>query len=127
MFRWADYLAVAEELVKRGQSGVLGDACFRSAISRAYYAALLTARNWIRDQLGIEPPEDAEIHRFVPTCLTESGIAEAVRLAPMLRRLKEHRSAADYNDRIVNPGKVAELSLLEASEVVGTIEGLTQG
>jgi hypothetical protein len=45
----------------------------------------------------------------------------------MLRRLKERRSDADYKDRIGNSGRVAELSLLEAGEVVSTIEGLTQG
>lgn len=127
MFRWVDYLALAEELVRRGQSGSLADACLRSAISRAYYAALLTARNWIRDQLGLEPPEDATIHKFVPDGLTEAGVDEAVRLAPVLGRLRKRRSDADYKDRISNLQKVAELSLLEAGEVVRTFDGLTQG
>ncbi len=62
MFRWADYLDLAEELVQRGESGSLSDACMRSAISRAYYAALLTARNWLREEMGVEVSDDAHIH-----------------------------------------------------------------
>lgn len=125
MFRWADYLALAKELAQRGPSSALSDACFRSAISRAYYAALLTVRNWLRDQEGIEPRDDAGIHADVPDFLSLAGVEEADRLASVLRRLRGRRSDADYQDQIGNPRKLAELSLLEAGEVVSAGERFT--
>jgi hypothetical protein len=64
-FAWANYLAAASHLVEYSESSGYAEACLRSAISRAYYAALNTARNLLRDQWGIEVPETAEVHRFV--------------------------------------------------------------
>lgn len=126
MFRWADYLALAEQLVQQAQSGGLTDACLRSAISRAYYAALLTARNWIRDCEGKDPPDDSKIHQFVPDSLTEAGVEEAARVAPALSRLRRHRGVADYQDSVKDLRKLAQLSVLEAGDVVRTVERLTQ-
>jgi uncharacterized protein (UPF0332 family) len=49
-FSWADYLIVAGHLVENSAESAYAEGFLRSAISRAYYAALNTARNLLSDQ-----------------------------------------------------------------------------
>ncbi len=126
MFRWADFLTLAEQLVQQAEGGGLRDACLRSAISRAYYAALLTAAGWIRDCVGVDIPEDRTIHKFVPRFLADAGGEEAALVAPALHRLRRQRSDADYKDDVPNLRKAAEFSLKLAKDAVFTLERLSQ-
>lgn len=127
MFRWADFLTLAEQLVQQAEGGGLRDACLRSAISRSYYAALLTAACWIRDCVGIDIPEDRTIHKSVPELLASAAVEEEARqVAPALHRLRHQRSNADYKDDVPHLRKVAELSLELAKHTVFTLERLSQ-
>jgi len=62
-FSWVDYLIVARHLAEHSTTSGYAEGCLRSVISRAYYAALNTTRNLLRDQWGIEVPETVEIHQ----------------------------------------------------------------
>jgi hypothetical protein len=64
-FNWVGYLNVARHLNEHSGASGYSEACLRAAISRPYYTALITARNLLRDQWGIEVPETAEIHSFI--------------------------------------------------------------
>ncbi len=57
----------------------------------------------------------------IPDFLNEAGVEGAVRLAIVLRHLRQRRSGADYHDEIGNPRKLAQLSLSDARDVVGVI------
>ena len=48
-FDWKTYLEVSEMLVKHQITG-LEEACLRSAISRAYYAAFGTANSYLKNK-----------------------------------------------------------------------------
>jgi uncharacterized protein (UPF0332 family) len=45
-FDWREYLTLAENLCTNSHTFPNQEACFRVAISRAYYAAFCTARNY---------------------------------------------------------------------------------
>ncbi len=60
MFAWSDFLPLAQELATRADE----EAAARTAISRAYYAALGSARDHFLDQ-GIVVPKAGPAHRLV--------------------------------------------------------------
>lgn len=57
-FQWVDYLAVARHLKEHSGASSYSEACLRASVSRAYYAALMTARNLLRDQWGNRSARD---------------------------------------------------------------------
>ena len=123
-FLWADYLAVARYLTEHSESGGHADAFLRSAVSRAYYAALLTARNLLRDQWGIEVPEDVEIHYFISQWFLAEDAVERKEVGEWLERLRGRRRMADYDDEIRNPLSLARISLFDAQVVVDRVSTL---
>jgi len=49
-FDWSEYLSVAQELASGANTSANKEAKLRSAISRAYYAAFILARSYLRDR-----------------------------------------------------------------------------
>lgn len=49
-FDWSEYLNVAKELAGVETSAASQEAKLRAAITRAYYAAFIKARNHLRDK-----------------------------------------------------------------------------
>ena len=117
-FQWSEYLAVAQHLVQHSASSSYAEACHRAAISRAYYAALLTARSLLSLQWGVEVPETAEIHTFIARWfLAEEGVEEQ-EIGALLDRLRNRRRRADYDDNVPNVGSLAARSLADAQTVI---------
>lgn len=88
-FAWVDYLTVARHLKEYSTESGYSEGCLRSAISRAYYAALNTARNLLRDQWGIEVPEDATIHTVVPQWFMGEDDMDQQEIGVLLERLRD--------------------------------------
>lgn len=120
-FLWADYLTVARHLTKYSEVSGYAEACLRSTISRAYYAALNTARNLLRDQWGIEVPETAEIHRFVPRWFMDEEDLDRKEIGALLDRLRDRRRKADYDDEIAKASSLATRSLAGAQIVIDRV------
>ncbi|MDF0552110.1 hypothetical protein [Kamptonema sp. UHCC 0994] len=55
-FNWSEYLALAQQLAGKSQISATQESRLRSAISRAYYAAFIQARNYLRDTMGLSIP-----------------------------------------------------------------------
>jgi len=123
-FLWADYLTVARHLTEHSSASGYAEACLRSAISRAYYAALNTARNLLRDQWGIEVPETAEIHRFVPHWFMDAEDLDRKEIGTLLDRLRDRRRKADYDDEIPKVPSLAKRSLTDAQFVIDCVSTL---
>ena len=64
-FDWKEYLALAHFLQQHSATGLNQEAAFRSAISRAYYAAFCHARNHARDRHGLKPTYSGADHFLV--------------------------------------------------------------
>ena len=122
-FLWADYLTVAKHLTEHSDASDYAEACLRSAISRAYYAALITARNLLRDQ-GIEVPETAEIHRFVPQWFLAEEDVDQNEISALLKRLRDRRRKADYADEIQKVSSLAKRALTDAQLAIDRVSTL---
>ena len=64
-FPWGDYLKVAEALIRARSTFASPEARYRTAISRAYYAAYCAARNHARDGEGYTPVPTGRDHGLV--------------------------------------------------------------
>jgi uncharacterized protein (UPF0332 family) len=120
-FSWADYLIVARHLTEHSTASGYAEGCLRSAISRAYYAALNTTRSLLRDQWGIEVPETAEIHRFVPHWFMDEEDPDQQEIGILLDRLRDRRRKADYADEITTVSSLAARSLADAQIVIDRV------
>ena len=64
-FDWREYLTLAENLYTNSHYFPNQEACFRVAISRAYYAAFCTARNYAKKYDRLILRKTGEDHRIV--------------------------------------------------------------
>jgi len=119
-----DYLHVATRLAEHSDESGYPEACLRSAISRAYYAALNTARNLLKDELGVEVPENAEIHQFIPNWFMNEDDLDRREIGTLLDRLRDRRRKADYADEIARPSSLAQRSIADAQLVISRVLAL---
>jgi hypothetical protein len=113
---WQQYLAYAREICGEESS----EACLRTVMSRAYYAAYWKARRRV-EKKGITIPktnaheavwdEYASIKNSTFTPIREIGI-----------RLKTKRAWADYESAPSVTHKDAETTLEDAAELIGDME-----
>lgn len=120
-FSWPDYLIVAKHLMEHSTASGYAEGCLRSAISRAYYAALNTTRNLLSDQWGIEVPDTAEIHRFVPQWFMDEEDPDQQEIGILLDRLRDRRRRADYADEVTKVSSLAARSLADAQIVIDRV------
>ena len=119
-FAWTEYLGLAGELVRDPREGAT-EACFRSAISRAYYAAFHWAKDFLiqHDNFVLQGPD---VHRKVwAHYLSGPGTGRHRKaIARNGKRLREERGKADYDNPFPDPDleKAAQGALRLADEVI---------
>jgi hypothetical protein len=125
-FDWLDYLIIARQLYQEANQAeaILQEGKYRIAISRAYYAAYIIARNHLRDvDKLIIPPIDA--HRFVIKTYADDADPIRVDIGDKLQNLKTKRIQADYQDKFRGDiGKTAQDMLRIAEETIALISTL---
>ncbi|MBI4289375.1 MAG: hypothetical protein HY671_13235 [Chloroflexi bacterium] len=85
----------------------------RTAISRAYYAAFLVARNRLEIQEG-----GSEVHQLVVRELYSKKAAGAAKRLQLLRR---HRNVADYNTARLVSAAHARMSVQLSEDILAEI------
>lgn len=95
-FNWRDYLSLAQELSQRQD-----EAAIRSAISRAYYAALCSARLYLETQGKTISTMGADSHSQIWNAFQGKGKA-ANAVFQRGQSLKRHRQRADYENEVVS-------------------------
>jgi uncharacterized protein (UPF0332 family) len=95
-FDWKLYVQLAEELIDFYRSEALKEACFRSAISRAYYCVFCIARNFLKSKGKTIPPIDT--HKFVREQFKRSSDIIERKIGENLARLWKERKDSDYED-----------------------------
>jgi uncharacterized protein (UPF0332 family) len=110
------FLAVAQRLA-RGSD----EADWRSAISRAYYAAFHVGRDLLQ-QLGFNPPRSEAAHAYVWLRLSNSGDTEAVKAGRGLNDLRGERNDADYREKPKVIQTRAEDVVRLAEEVISILD-----
>lgn len=117
MFDWVEYLYLARELAARNE-----EASQRSAISRAYYAAFCSARNWLSHR-GMPIPPTSDAHTFVWQAFEMQADRPKRAVGQLGRRLRRARTQADYEDHMKELRKTVEDALCEAQKVLTIIIG----
>jgi uncharacterized protein (UPF0332 family) len=89
-----DFLALVDVLAQGGT-----EAEWRTAVSRAYYAAFLATRELFRD-LGFQVPRAAQAHAYLWMRLSNSGNLEVARAGADLNDLQRERNRSDYDNHV---------------------------
>lgn len=96
-FNWRNFLELAKELEKENDEAKL-----RSSISRAYYAAYCSSRNYMEDVCSRPLPFDGPTHQYVIEYFNgKKGVKTTPRrskIAQNLMRMRQKRTDADYDD-----------------------------
>jgi hypothetical protein len=118
-FDWSHYLALADELARSSQLQAPPEARQRASISRSYYAAFCSARNYLRDVDG-DPdiPTTGIAHEYVRVTYQKSPELARKQIANWLDRLWQRRRLADYRDIVSGLQSTTTLSLVEAARVL---------
>lgn len=101
MFAWDGYLALARQLAAPDPPP--SEARLRAAVSRAYYAAFVPARNYQRDVRGL-PIRDRKqgVHELVINAFADDAKrlndTRYRRVHELLKRLRAKRERADYEN-----------------------------
>jgi len=113
VFAWKDYLELATVLKAQGEAFRL-ESCFRSATSRAYYAAYCHARNWAANNGFIiqNIPDD---HKNLQVHFNKTKKAD---IADKLDDLRKWRNRCDYRDRVSDPKLLAKKAIKEARKLL---------
>lgn len=122
-FNWSDYLGLAQELVNQNSLAASEEACFRSAISRAYYAAFIQGRNLLRDRENL-PINLANTHQYVIQQFKNSSELIRQKVGKDLSRLRANRNLADYEDNLVNLSNLTKRSLKLARGIIANLESM---
>ena len=140
-FNWVEYLDLAKELAyitstistdsETDSKPTISEPKLRSSISRAYYAAFCTARNYLRDilhdpRLSKARTGDINEHQYVSEefrC-NQSKNKKMIEIGNDLSRLRQFRNKADYEDTIYTLEKEVKLSLKLAENIIEKITEL---
>lgn len=91
MFDWGTFLDLAEKL-----AGESDESCQRSAVSRSYYAAFCSARNFLHDEKTYIPRNSGVDHKKVWDHFQRSSNKDRKRIGQYGSSLKKMRTKADY-------------------------------
>lgn len=119
-FDWVEYLSLAQGLCGLIISGppAGAEAQQRAAVSRAYYAAFILARNQLRDVDGFTSPPRSNPHSFVATEYEQHVNPQRARIGTDLRRLRANRNRCDYDDVVAGLPRLTQRSLALAGQIL---------
>jgi uncharacterized protein (UPF0332 family) len=111
-----DYLILARTL-----AGGTTEAEWRSATSRAYYAAFHVARLLLVG-LGFRVPQADRAHGYLWLRLSNAGHTDTMTAGRHLGQLRRERNWADYDDRRTIPQPNAIQSVQRAEEIIQALD-----
>ena len=118
-FKWSDFLVVADVLTQDASDLPYNEAFYRIAISRAYYAAFCTMRNFLRDKGELLPSDKGDVHNEIIDWLRKSNDSERKTMGNRLNQLRAARNSADYEDVFYGiPKTVAEQTIQSAKRII---------
>jgi hypothetical protein len=116
-FDWREYLQLSGFL-HGGVGSFTEEAGWRSAVSRAYYAAFGHARNFARDREGFLTRGTPEDHDRLRDHFRQQ---RQDRLAQSLGRLRHWRNQCDYDDDVPGLSQIVGAATLTAREVINQL------
>ena len=121
-FNWGEYLNVSRHLENQSrqpnQSLDFVEACQRAAVSRAYYAAFCTARNYAQAQMGYTPTKTGDDHKNVRELFRQHPYLYMRKVFTNLKRLSRLRKECDYDDTVDNLSKKLQEAVKLAEDIL---------
>jgi uncharacterized protein (UPF0332 family) len=117
MFDWYQYLVLAEYLYDNRDTLPDREACLRAAISKAYYAAFCSARNYARDFDRLDLDESAQDHGSVKKHYIRAPDPKNRQVGNFLDRLRDLRNQADYSDTVDRLEDLAKVAISQSKQV----------
>jgi uncharacterized protein (UPF0332 family) len=114
-----EFLAVARTLARGPTEGE-----WRSAVSRAYYAAFHAARDLLT-VFGFRAPRADRAHEYLYRRLNNCGLPAARAAAGDLHDLRRLRNEADYDVGVPYAVGIATKAVAAATRIVQTLDALT--
>lgn len=111
-----EFLEVADGLV---QGDTEGD--WRSAVSRAYYAAFHVGRTFLQ-ALGFQVPQAEQAHGFIWLRLSNCNQADLQSTGSGLNDLRKNRNQADYDERRFVSAHRAADAVAAARDIIETLD-----
>jgi uncharacterized protein (UPF0332 family) len=111
-----DYLSLARALAAANT-----EAEWRSASSRAYYAAFHVARRLLLD-LSFRVPRADKAHSYLWLRLSNAGHADVITAGGRLGGLRQERNRADYDDYRPVTQATATSNVLLAEEIIQALD-----
>lgn len=121
MFDPLRFLTFSKHVV--GLTPPVDEAFYRSGVSRAYYAALLVAREEARGRLGLGLPAGGKLHHkdIIEKYLKSRSSAKLRNIGQKLQSLKSDRENADYELGITVSQGDAQGAVLVAEDILQLI------
>ncbi len=114
-----DFLATARRLANGTD-----ESDWRSAVSRAYYAAFHVARDLLA-ALRFQVPRADRAHNYLYVRLNNSGVPPVQQAANLLQELRNRRNRADYDLGPAVPRQAATDAIAFAESILQTLDALT--
>jgi uncharacterized protein (UPF0332 family) len=121
-FSWERFLAVAEAL-SNVDFGADREACLRSSVSRAYFAAFGSARSRAREA-RLRTRQSAAEHGEVSVFFAQTYGDAGGEIAKHLGRLRTNRNIADYDDHCEDAESLSTESIAYARRVLNLLATL---
>jgi uncharacterized protein (UPF0332 family) len=115
-----EFLTVAQQL-----AGTSTEAQWRSAISRAYYAAFHVARELLEDLRFVVPRAD-RAHTYLSRRLANCGHTQAQQAGTNLNALRGDRNQADYDLHRSVTAELAALHVRLTEQIVRFLDAASQ-
>lgn len=123
-FDWSQYLNLAKEFLGQPTPPANQEAKMRSAISRAYYAAFISARNYLQETEGHSIPKTADAHKYVVQQLKQSSDVDRQNIGRNLEKLRRDRNQADYNNSVPELFKISKIAVKRSQRVISQLSNL---
>ena len=117
---WRDFLPLAARLAAENS-----EADWRSAVSRAYYAAFHVARRLFAD-LKFAVPRADRAHQYLVFRLSNSGEAAVEQVGRDLETLRRLRNRADYDEAPALPQPQAAAAVQVAEGIIRALDAARQ-
>ena len=115
-FDWREYLGVSRYLEGKSGDDFSEEAAARAGISRAYYAAHISAKNYAESQWGFLPPRELETsHKAIRDKFHREGRRE---VEEKLKELSQWRKMSDYDNELRANVSMMHTSAIQRAEEV---------
>ena len=124
-FDWTDYLVVANKLVSMAADRKLAEGYYRTAISRAYYAAFNKAKEALPPSHLHNLPKNADVHVRVRQTYEGGSTPNEKQIGDDLDTLRIARNLADYNPAWTDARKQCYAELRKAKRIIGRLGNIS--